>query len=65
MMENKQCEICGSKENLQKHHVNGGKEKHRNGCPYFKQWVKEGKKKVCLCDPCHKKIHSIKEVKKR
>lgn len=50
------CEICGSKNNLTRHHVQGGKRKHRRFNPFQAEWNK--KEEVTLCRCCHNMVHN-------
>jgi hypothetical protein len=57
----RKCRICGSKENITKHHIYGGKARHRKKNPYQTFWESLGIKIVYLCYDCHKKAHLEKQ----
>jgi group II intron reverse transcriptase/maturase len=57
-----QCEICGSRENIQVHHVRALKDlriKGRKEKPFWKRVMAARKRKtLVVCRPCHHAIHA-------
>ncbi|MGH2749414.1 MAG: maturase, partial [Actinomycetota bacterium] len=56
------CELCGSQENVQVHHVRGLKDLHRKGRGEKPRWVKvmaaRRRKTLVVCESCHDDIHA-------
>ncbi len=56
------CELCGSQENIEVHHVRALKDLKRYGRPEKPVWVKtmaaRHRKTLMVCRTCHKNIHS-------
>ncbi len=56
------CELCGSRENVQVHHVRGLKDLRREGRAEKPEWVKKmaarQRKTLIVCHPCHTGIHA-------
>lgn len=50
--DNYQCRICGSKHNLQVHHIKYSNDK--------KAWEYPNLDLITLCEECHKKVHADK-----
>jgi hypothetical protein len=55
------CELCGSKENVESHHIRALKDLHRKGRAEKPEWVKEmaarHRKTLIVCRQCHNQIH--------
>jgi group II intron reverse transcriptase/maturase len=56
------CELCGSRENVQSHHIRKLADLNRPGRPDKPEWVKtmasRQRKKLAVCFECHVKIHN-------
>jgi hypothetical protein len=55
------CELCGSKENVESHHIRALKDLYRKGRAEKPEWVKEmaarHRKTLIVCRQCHNQIH--------
>jgi hypothetical protein len=51
------CEICGSLEGLQMHHVNPLKNINKKLAVHEKIKISVGRKQILVCKNCHYKIH--------
>lgn len=62
------CELCGSQENIQVHHVRGLKDLHRKGRGEKPRWVKvmaaRRRKTLIVCEGCHDDIHAGRSSKR-
>jgi group II intron reverse transcriptase/maturase len=56
------CELCGSEENIQVHHIRALKDLHRKGRAEKPAWVKvmaaRQRKTLVVCHACHTAIHA-------
>ena len=63
-----QCELCGSRERVQVHHVRGLKDLRRKGRAERPEWVRvmaaRQRKTLVVCERCHKDIHAGKPLRK-
>jgi Reverse transcriptase (RNA-dependent DNA polymerase)/Type II intron maturase len=61
-----QCELCGSCERIQVHHVRGLKDLRRKGRAERPEWVRvmaaRQRKTLVVCERCHKDIHAGKPL---
>ncbi|TGE34794.1 maturase [Desulfosporosinus fructosivorans] len=66
---NDTCELCGSSENIEMHHVNKLKDLESNGRKEKPEWMKRmmamRRKTLAVCLECHTNIHSGKYDGKR
>lgn len=63
------CELCGSMENVQVHHVRGLKDLQRKGRAKKPEWVKlmasRHRKTLIVCHRCHTDIHTGRNTRSR
>lgn len=62
-----ECEICGSKEHIEVHHIRKLAELNKPGRREKPEWVKRmaarRRKTLVVCNECHKRIHAGKSTK--
>ena len=62
---NNKCELCGSEENIQMHHINKLKNIKKSKANWAKKMIAMNRKTIALCENCHNLIHNGKYDKDR
>lgn len=57
---NNVCELCGSDDNVQIHHIKHMKDIKNNKSEYAKRMIAMNRKTLAVCQKCHNMIHNGK-----